>query len=100
MADKIEKILNFKPLRSKEDVREFLGLTGYYRRFVEHYATVAEPLTMLLRKVIIFQWELAQELAYRDLQKRLTEAQSCRGRICCETICCTSTHASMRWEQR
>jgi hypothetical protein len=50
MADKVEKVLNFKTPDSKEKVRSFLGLTGYYRRFVKDYAKITEPLTRLLRK--------------------------------------------------
>ncbi|GJJ73051.1 hypothetical protein EMPS_05409 [Entomortierella parvispora] len=74
MAEKVDKILNFEPLDSKEAVRSFLGLTGYYRRFVENYAMVAEPLTKLLRKTAKFVWEATQQAAMRELQKRLTEA--------------------------
>jgi len=74
MADKIEKVMNFEPLRSKEDIRAFLGLTGYYRRFVWNYAKVAEPLTRILRKTIAFVWEKEQEESMLELQKRLTEA--------------------------
>ncbi|KAF9942631.1 hypothetical protein BGZ65_001254, partial [Modicella reniformis] len=48
MVDKVEKVLNFVVPDSKENVRSFLGLTGYYSRFMKDY--VSEPLTRLLKK--------------------------------------------------
>lgn len=47
---KVEAIRNFPVPRSKKAVREFLGLAGYYRRFIPDFAAVAAPLTDLTRK--------------------------------------------------
>ena len=47
---KIEVVVNWKPPRSVTEVRSFLGITGYYRRFVKGFSVIALPLTKLLRK--------------------------------------------------
>ena len=47
---KIEAVVNWKPPRSVTEVRSFLGIAGYYRRFVKGFSVIASPLTKLLRK--------------------------------------------------
>ncbi|XP_058003715.1 uncharacterized protein LOC131180114, partial [Hevea brasiliensis] len=53
---KIEAVLNWKPPRNITEIRSFLGLAGYYRRFVKGFSMLASPLTKLLRKDVKFQW--------------------------------------------
>lgn len=48
--DKVEKILSAARPTTKKELRSFLGLSGYYRRFIPHYSTVAAPLTNLVKK--------------------------------------------------
>ena len=47
---KIEAVVNWKPPRSVTEVRSFLGLVGYYIRFVKGFSVITSPLTKLLRK--------------------------------------------------
>ena len=47
---KIEAILDWKPPTNVTEVRSFLGLAGYYRKFVERFSKIATPLTKLIRK--------------------------------------------------
>ena len=53
---KIEAVVNWKPPQRVIEVRRFLGLTGYYRRFVKGFSIIALPLTKLLRKGVKFEW--------------------------------------------
>ena len=54
---KIEAIVNRKPPRNVTEVRSFLGLAGYYQRFVQGFSVIASSLTRLLRKGVKFEWD-------------------------------------------
>ena len=54
---KIEAVMNWKPPRNVTDVRSFLGLVGYYRRFVQGISVIASSLTRLLWKGVKFEWD-------------------------------------------
>ena len=53
---KVEAVVNFPPPRSPREVKQFLGLTGYYRRFVPNYAKIIKPLTKLLKKNVTYDF--------------------------------------------
>ena len=53
---KIEVILKWKPPRSVTEVRSFLGLAGYYRRFVKGFSMTAAQMKRLLQKNVKFEW--------------------------------------------
>ncbi|KAG8475394.1 hypothetical protein CXB51_031885 [Gossypium anomalum] len=71
---KIEATLEWKPPKSVTEIRSFLGLAGYYRRFVEGFSVLAAPLTKLIRKGAPFVWMNKQQEAFEKLKKVLTEA--------------------------
>ena len=53
---KIEAMVNWKPPKNVSKVRTFLGLTGYYKKFVEGFSRIAAPLTKLTRKYVKYDW--------------------------------------------
>jgi hypothetical protein len=56
------------------DIQSFLGLAGYYQRFIEGFSKVSKPMTKLLEKNKKFKWTPAYEASFQDLKKRLTTA--------------------------
>ncbi|GKA00495.1 putative reverse transcriptase domain-containing protein [Tanacetum coccineum] len=62
---KIEAVKNWKALRTLTEVRSFLRLVGYYRRFIENFSKIAKPLTILTQKSKTFDWGEKQELAFQ-----------------------------------
>ena len=53
---KIEAVVNWKSPKSVSEVRSFLGLIGYYRKFVEGFSKIAAPLTKMIRKDVKYDW--------------------------------------------
>ncbi|XP_074337117.1 uncharacterized protein LOC141674292 [Apium graveolens] len=72
---KVEAITNWPRPSNVMEVRSFLGLAGYYRRFVEGFSSIALPLTQLMRKGIKFEWNDDREKRFQELKKRVKEAQ-------------------------
>ena len=56
------------------EIRSFLGLAGYYKRFVQGFSSITAPLTRLTRKGISFQWTQDCESSFQELKDRLTSA--------------------------
>jgi hypothetical protein len=73
-ADKVEAIRNWPEPRTVKDVRSFLGLAGYYRRFVRDYAKIARPLSNLSKAEVPFDMDGAPREAFEELKRRLIEA--------------------------
>ena len=71
---KIEAVVNWKPPRSVTEVRSFLGIAGYYRRFVQGFSVIASPLTKLLRKGVLFEWSDKCQNSFEQLKEMLVEA--------------------------
>ena len=71
---KLEAITNWKQPTTITKVRSFLGLAGYYRRFIEGFLKIARPMTELTKKDKKFVWMEACEKSFKELKKRLTAA--------------------------
>ena len=71
---KIQDVLNWKTPESVSEIRSFLGLAGYYRRFVPDFSKIARPMTELLKKGVKFVWDDKCEQAFQTLRKLLTSA--------------------------
>jgi hypothetical protein len=66
--DKIQKVANWPTPLNCKDVRSFLGVAGYYRKFVKHFDIVARPLFNLLKKNTPFVWTSDAETAFNLLK--------------------------------
>ncbi|GJQ86387.1 hypothetical protein Trydic_g8477, partial [Trypoxylus dichotomus] len=69
---KVEAVQQYPQPKSQNDIRSFLGLAGYYRRFISDFSKIAQPLTKLLKKGQAFQWTSAQEEAFESLKSSIT----------------------------
>ena len=74
IPDKVQSILDWKTPSSVKDVRSFLGMAGYYRRFVENFSKIDKPMTNLLKKNKKFEWSEKAEEAFQLLKTQLTTA--------------------------
>ncbi|XP_040197588.1 uncharacterized protein LOC120930474 [Rana temporaria] len=78
---KVQVVKNWPIPRTVKDIRSFLGFSGYYRRFIPHFAQISEPLTSLLRGTakgnyngkLPVEWAKEQEVAFQALKHLLTE---------------------------
>ncbi|GJW62398.1 putative reverse transcriptase domain-containing protein [Tanacetum coccineum] len=71
---KIEAVKNWKAPRTPTEVCSFLGLAGYYRRFIENFSKKANSFTILTQKSKTFDWGEKQELAFQTLKDKLCNA--------------------------
>ncbi|KAD5508134.1 hypothetical protein E3N88_15837 [Mikania micrantha] len=71
---KIEAIKNWEAPKTPTEVRQFLGLAGYYRRFIERFSNIAQSLTSLTHKDKKFDWGDKQETAFNLLKQKLCTA--------------------------
>ncbi|GJZ38516.1 putative reverse transcriptase domain-containing protein [Tanacetum coccineum] len=71
---KIESIKDWVSPKSPTEIRQFLGLAGYYRRFIEGFSKIAKPMTKLTQKKVEFVWGDKQETAFQLLKKNLCSA--------------------------
>ena len=74
--EKVEAVMSWKRPKSVFEIRSFLGLVGYYRRFIEDFSRIAAHMTRLTRKEVKFDWDDRCEEAFQVLKRRLTSAPS------------------------
>jgi hypothetical protein len=72
--DKVAAVKDWPIPKDISDVRSFLGLAGYYRKFVKGFSKIAAPLTELLHKAIKWQWGELQQTAFNQLKEAVTTA--------------------------
>ncbi len=68
---KLDAVKSFPTPKTIKEVRSFLGLCNYYRRFVENFAKIASPLNLLTRKDVTFDWDSSCQNAFNELKARL-----------------------------
>ena len=71
---KVKDVLDWVPPTTETQIRSFLGLAGYYRRFIEGFSKIAKPMTELLKKDKKFEWTEDCEKSFNELKIRLTTA--------------------------
>jgi len=72
--EKLDPVKNFPVPRNPKQVKQFLGLCGWYRHFIPHFSTISEPLTCLLRHDTKFLWSDKQQLAFETLKNNIVNA--------------------------
>ncbi|GJR95664.1 putative reverse transcriptase domain-containing protein [Tanacetum coccineum] len=77
---KIEAVKNWKAPRTSTEVRSFLGLAGYYHRFIENFSNIAKSFTILTQKSKTFEWGVEQELVFQTLKDKVVCDYDCEIR--------------------
>ncbi|GJU57410.1 putative reverse transcriptase domain-containing protein [Tanacetum coccineum] len=68
---KIESIMDWVSPKSPTEIHQFLGLAGYYKRFIKGFSKIAKPITKLTQKKVKFVWGNKQEAAFQTLKQKL-----------------------------
>nr|GFA67813.1 reverse transcriptase domain-containing protein [Tanacetum cinerariifolium] len=71
---KIEAIKDWESPKTPTEIRQFLGLAGYYRRFIEGFLKIAKPMTKLTQKSVKFDWGEKAEATFQLLKQKLCSA--------------------------
>jgi hypothetical protein len=71
---KVEAIAKWPPPDNIKHLRSFLGLAGYYRKFVQHFSIICKPLSELLKKGSLFIWTERHQQAFDTLKQALVSA--------------------------
>jgi hypothetical protein len=71
---KVQEVMDWQPHKSAHQIRSFIGLAGYYRRFILDFSRITKPMTELLKKGVKFVWSEACDKAFRKFRELLTSA--------------------------
>jgi hypothetical protein len=71
---KVKDVLSWNTLQNVSDIRSFLGLARYYRRFIEGFSKISKPMMELLAEAKTFEWTPRHEASFQEWKKRLTIA--------------------------
>ena len=72
--EKVEAVMSWERPKSIFEIRSFLGLAGYYKRFIDDFSRLAAPMMRLTQKEVKFEWNDRCEKAFQELKRRLTLA--------------------------
>jgi hypothetical protein len=72
--EKVQEVMNWKPPTTVRQIRSFLGLAGYYQRFIPDFSRIAKTMTELLKKGVKYEWSQKCEDAFHTLRQHLTTA--------------------------
>ena len=70
--ENVKVVMSWERPKSVFKIRSFLGLAGYYKRFIEDFSRLAAHMTRLTRKEVMFEWNDLCERAFQELKRRLT----------------------------
>ncbi|MCU5933464.1 hypothetical protein H3U10_19950, partial [Clostridioides difficile] len=70
----VESVTKWTPPKTVSQIRSFLGLAGYYRRFIENFSRIARPMTQLLKKDEKFKWTAECDKSFEELKRKLVTA--------------------------
>jgi hypothetical protein len=73
-SSEVQEVMDWQPPKSAHQIRSFLGLAGYYRRFIPDFSRIAKPMTELLKKGVKFVWSEACDKDFQKLRELLTSA--------------------------
>ena len=73
LPSKTRAIQHMNPPTTSKQVRAFLGLVGYYRKFIKGFAKVAKPLTLLTRQQVKFEWTPNHQTAFEHLKNAIVQ---------------------------
>jgi len=68
---KVAAVQDWKVPKNVTEVRSFLGLAGYYRKFIKNFAKISAPLTWLMKKNLAFAWDIECDIAFQMLKRAL-----------------------------
>jgi hypothetical protein len=71
---KVKDVLNWMSPTTVLEIQSFLGLAGYYRRFIKDFSKIAKSMTKLLKKSKTFEWTKECQASFEELKKRLTSS--------------------------
>jgi hypothetical protein len=71
---KVETVMKWEAPHTTMEIRRFLGLVGYYRRFIQDFSIIATPLTALTQKNTKFIWGPKKEREFENLKQKLSSA--------------------------
>ena len=92
---KTHTIQHMQPPTTPKQVRAFLGLVGYYRKFIKGFAKIAKPLTLLTRQQVKFDWTPEHHTAFQHLKEAIVQAPILHYPIQARNTLCTQTPSMM-----